>query len=147
MALSFLSGRCRPSGWETREDLSKDLGSQPGRAGSWELCFHGSTSSSARGLPARRPLPGTSLCNWGRDLGVQRPGVEPTSATASSVTLAQLLSLSKPPSSHLQNGHTSHFSKFSRGFINIRHISCPAPCWHPDVVNCQAALVEALSSV
>ena len=103
----FFSGLCRPSSWETRDDLSKDLGSQPGRAGSWELCFHGSTS--AWGTPAQRPLPSTSLCI----LGVQLPGVKPTSVIASSVTLAQLLSLSKPPSSHLQNGHSSHFSKFS----------------------------------
>lgn len=85
----FLSGLCRPSGWETREDMSKDLGSQPGRAGSWELCFHGSSSSSALGTPSQRPLPSTSLCN----LEVQLPRVKPTSATASSVTLAQLLSL------------------------------------------------------
>ena len=85
----FLSGLCRPSGWETREDMSKDLGSQPGRAGSWELCFHGSSSSSALGPPSQRPLPSTSLCN----LEVQLPRVKPTSATASSVTLAQLLSL------------------------------------------------------
>lgn len=105
----FLSGLCRPSGWETREAMSKDLGSQPGRAGSWELCFHGSSSSSALGTPSRRPLPSTSLCN----LGVQLPGVKPTSASASSITLAQLLSLSKTPSSHLKNGHSSHFSKFS----------------------------------
>ena len=133
-ALPLLPGHCRPPGWEAAGDLVKDSGSRPGRAGSWEPCFHGSTSPSAWGTPAWRPLTSTSFCSRGRDLGVQLLGVKPTSAAASSVTLAELLNLSEPPSSHLQHGHNSRLSKFSRGFNNIRHTNCPAQCWHADMI-------------
>ena len=92
-------------------------------------------------MPARRPLPSTLLCNQGRD-GSPVAWGRAHLCHSEFCNLGQLLSLSKPPSSHLQNGHSSHFPKFSRGFINIRHISRPAPCWRPDVVTARQLLLK-----
>lgn len=83
--LPFHPGHCN-AGWEAGEGPTADSRSAWTRG--WKPCFPGRISSG--------PLPSTSHCSWQRLWGWP-PEAKPRSATAPSVTLAELVTLAEPP--------------------------------------------------